>query len=430
MKKTMFLIGIVFTLTLHAQVAIEKSIYFGKNPLMEVYLGFPNDKAVYSDHSSEYIFAEVQKNGKPLSNTVYQLKGEQSSSGFNIDQLSFSIENGDVVKIKLSTLNAEKKAIGMLDSAVYKIQFTNKKPISEIELAYSIKKSQESKSPFYKNGLEVTPNPFSAFDKNNSRVFYYFEYYPVEFQDSTRYTIQLLDQSNGVVYSTRKVKATNEKMAEVGGYDVSQLPSGRYKLYVSVSSDGGKNSYEASKSVYVLTDTEVQSKKENLSQLALILRSFSAAQIDQLFDQFKYIAEPNEIQIYSRLYTVSDKAKFIERFITLKSENTSSPFDFYLNYMDKIDYANTQYQSRFMSGWKSDRGRVYIMYGKPSDIDKHLSSNETKPYEIWTYNNIEGGIFFVFGDKNDNGMYQLLHSTKRGEISNDSWLNLLNYNSR
>jgi hypothetical protein len=44
-----------------------------------------------------------------------------------------------------------------------------------------------------------------------------------------------------------------------------------------------------------------------------------------------------------------------------------------------------------------------------------------KPYEIWFYNEIEGGVQFIFGDISGFGNYELLHSTKRGEVNDPDW---------
>ena len=45
-------------------------------------------------------------------------------------------------------------------------------------------------------------------------------------------------------------------------------------------------------------------------------------------------------------------------------------------------------------GWKTDRGRVYVLYGEPSEIEKFPNQMDQKPYEIWHYNDIEGGVYF------------------------------------
>jgi hypothetical protein len=70
-------------------------------------------------------------------------------------------------------------------------------------------------------------------------------------------------------------------------------------------------------------------------------------------------------------------------------------------------------------------GRVYITYGEPDDIERHPSSQETKPWEQWNYHNLEGGVYFIFVDQDGYGAYRLVHSDKKGEISHPEWEQLL-----
>jgi hypothetical protein len=72
---------------------------------------------------------------------------------------------------------------------------------------------------------------------------------------------------------------------------------------------------------------------------------------------------------------------------------------------------------------ETDRGRCHIVYGRPSEIDRYPSQLDSKPYEIWRFDDIEGGVEFVFGDISGFGDYKLLHSTKRGELRDDAWKN-------
>jgi hypothetical protein len=61
------------------------------------------------------------------------------------------------------------------------------------------------------------------------------------------------------------------------------------------------------------------------------------------------------------------------------------------------------------------------MYGEPSQVDRFPNENDKRPYEIWGYNELEGGATFVFGDLTGFNDYSLIHSTKRGEISDTNW---------
>jgi len=74
-------------------------------------------------------------------------------------------------------------------------------------------------------------------------------------------------------------------------------------------------------------------------------------------------------------------------------------------YFRRIDYANTHFRS-FQSGWRTDRGKIYIIYGKPDEIEHHHFELETPPYQIWYYYNF--GRKFVFIDHSMTGDYTLI----------------------
>jgi len=61
------------------------------------------------------------------------------------------------------------------------------------------------------------------------------------------------------------------------------------------------------------------------------------------------------------------------------------------------------------------------MYGVPSEIERFPSDLENKPYQIWYYNEIEGGVKFYFVDKTGFGSYELVHSTARNELQDINW---------
>jgi hypothetical protein len=73
-------------------------------------------------------------------------------------------------------------------------------------------------------------------------------------------------------------------------------------------------------------------------------------------------------------------------------------------------------------GYRTDRGRVYIVYGPPDDIERHPNESDTKPYEIWTYNSIQGGVEFDFLQKVQGSDYELVNSTVRSELHDDTWM--------
>jgi len=91
-------------------------------------------------------------------------------------------------------------------------------------------------------------------------------------------------------------------------------------------------------------------------------------------------------------------------------------------YFERVRFANSYYDNMAQKdGWKTDMGRIFILYGEPDEIERHPNDTNIRPYEIWTYEKIEGGVIFVFGDKFDIDNFRLLHSTRKGELSDPSW---------
>jgi hypothetical protein len=62
-----------------------------------------------------------------------------------------------------------------------------------------------------------------------------------------------------------------------------------------------------------------------------------------------------------------------------------------------------------------------MTYGEPSEIERFPNETESKPYEIWYYHELEGGVKFVFADLSGYSDYQLVHSTMRGELQDENW---------
>ena len=93
-----------------------------------------------------------------------------------------------------------------------------------------------------------------------------------------------------------------------------------------------------------------------------------------------------------------------KRFIKFKrmtfSPNTSKN-EIMIEYYARVQTANERYTNYF-DGWKSDMGMVYIIYGDPSSIERYPFSQNSKPYEVWDYYEINRRFTFIdntgFGD--------------------------------
>ena len=137
----------------------------------------------------------------------------------------------------------------------------------------------------------------------------------------------------------------------------------------------------------------------------------------------EYIITPEERKAFKALQTDEERENFIENFWRRRDPNPDTEENEYREeYYERIAYANEHFTSG-IPGWKTDRGRTYITWGKPDSIESHPSggsydrpsyegggSTTTYPFEIWFYRHLEGvgdGIEIEFVDPTGTGEYRI-----------------------
>ncbi len=136
-----------------------------------------------------------------------------------------------------------------------------------------------------------------------------------------------------------------------------------------------------------------------------------------------FIISSDERAVFKALTTPEEKERFIEQFWFRRDPDPrTSENEFKEEHYRRIAYANERFTSGY-PGWKTDRGRVYILHGPPYEIESHSSggayqrpinegggTTSTYPFEIWRYRSIEGvgeDISLEFVDKSMSGEYRL-----------------------
>jgi GWxTD domain-containing protein len=142
-----------------------------------------------------------------------------------------------------------------------------------------------------------------------------------------------------------------------------------------------------------------------------------------LDEDVAYIITDEEKAAFKALKTDEEREQFIEQF-WLRRDPTPETIEneFKEDHYSRIAYANERFQSG-KPGWKTDRGRIYILYGKPTEIESHPAggqyerpfeegggSTSTYPFETWRYRYIEGignEVILEFVDPTMSGEYHL-----------------------
>src|SRR5208282_2436691 len=122
-----------------------------------------------------------------------------------------------------------------------------------------------------------------------------------------------------------------------------------------------------------------------------------------LNEDVPYIISPEERTAFLQLATNEEREQFIEQFWLRRSSNPDMPDnDFKEEHYRRIAYANEHFASG-IPGWKTDRGRIYIIWGAPDEIDAHPTGGTydrpasqgggettTYPWESWRYRHLDG----------------------------------------
>lgn len=129
--------------------------------------------------------------------------------------------------------------------------------------------------------------------------------------------------------------------------------------------------------------------------------------IDLAIDQLQYIATDSEMKKMRKGKTAADKQKRFMEFWKSKDPSPATTRNEVMNeYYRRIDYANKNYSTQYTTGWKTDMGMVFIIFGLPNNVERHPYEMDRKPYEVWDY--YELNRQFVFVDDSGFGDYRLV----------------------
>jgi GWxTD domain-containing protein len=163
--------------------------------------------------------------------------------------------------------------------------------------------------------------------------------------------------------------------------------------------------------------------KETKRKMKRTLKELDSAYRQWLSEDVTYIISPDERNAFLQLDTNEEREQFIEQFWLRRSSNPDLPEnDFKEEHYRRIAYANEHFASG-IPGWKTDRGRMYIMWGPADEVESHPTggtydrpmeegggSTTTYPFETWRWRYLEGigeNIILEFVDPSGSGEYHL-----------------------
>lgn len=326
-----------------------------------------------------------------LADTLYRLFTLPSFSEAARQQMSFLIQFGLHVlegkyKYKINILSADK--IGMIeeqlsiDRADYRM--------SDLLCAKEI--VVDTVGDYLKKGnLKIVPLPSRKFSERYSTLFLYYELYDIE-PDSGNLKIsyEIADSSGKTIRNiSQQVTKTYASQAVNVGLSIVNLKPGGYKLGVSV--------YDPSCDSVVYKDLSFEITKQVSDAVSYESLPY--------YEDIEYFLTPDAYKKYSDL-PAGGKEIFLKKFWSQYN---------YQEISERFAYADEHLGEGHKIGSKTDRGRIYVKYG-PYDqlITSVIERQESRPYEIWEY---ENGLRFAFVDIRQTNEFTLVWTNSTIEKS-------------
>jgi GWxTD domain-containing protein len=145
------------------------------------------------------------------------------------------------------------------------------------------------------------------------------------------------------------------------------------------------------------------SDREKIEQRKALKQELKGEYKKWVDEDVRWIITDQELQSFKSMTNDEERDQFIEQFWLRRNPNPDSPENEYREeHYARIAYANEHFAAG-KPGWRTDRGHIYIAYGKPDNIDSHPSggsydrpmeegggNTSTYPFEIWHYRYLDG----------------------------------------
>lgn len=307
--------------------------------------------------------------------------------------------------------------------------------LSDIQLFAKVQTSKDSSSPMAKRGFSYEPLSYQiALPTLNVLPIYVETYHTQILTDPFYYIIMelyLMDSLNQETLIEKWIKRREKTVSDyiLQQKDISHIPSGRYVLKISVADKNQKK--------YCSSGTEFFRMNPFWDRL---LRVKYANEEDDRY--FQGLSDDSIHVAIKSLYTLisSSEQSFVDQLINEKRLEGKRMYVYHFwrdqagdsarhafkVHMELVNQANRMFYSGFGYGFESDRGRIFLRYGKPLEIFKEDIDSGAYPYEIWKYDKIkktgQNNVKFLFYNPDLGGQnYRLLHSNAYGEIRNPKW---------
>lgn len=270
---------------------------------------------------------------------------------------------------------------------------------------------------FHHRGYFIQPNLSSLYEFPQDTLIFFFELF-VQQKDTGNLII------NEVVIRSRDQKPVLRKPPKIIKREKRNqfflldfipligLPSDTYELFVEV--------IEPTLNQKLLSKSPFSYKRFTLNLDELIPDTLL-----DIISFINYFATPQEINEFKGLQTKDSRKMYLYRFWRKFDINPQTEEnEFVKEFIERVIEADKKFRHGKNLGRYTERGRIYIKYGPPDEIEKHVQTATNRDYEIWYYYR-RGELRFIFMDLEMNGNFRLIFSSIPDEPTRPDWKGLI-----
>ncbi|MEO0093407.1 MAG: GWxTD domain-containing protein [candidate division WOR-3 bacterium] len=297
--------------------------------------------------------------------------------------------------------------IGFYSDTLTIIDYSDSLALSDIELAAQITTDTISQGKFNKGGLTVVPNPTGQFGLAYDQINVYLEVYNME-PDTLPFeiTYAILDSNRMPlkIFPAEKRKKDGPSVSLTFAIPTKGLNPGPYFLFIRLRDLTTQKEVNRSKRFSIAYPTG--QKATNWLPMNATTRRY--------YEMIQFLATEKERRQFKKLSGLA-KEKFLQQFWARHN---------FSEFLSRIQYVDFHFALGQKPGHETDRGRIYIKYGPPDEIEDLPMTEYSNPQQKWRYH--KTGLVFIFIDLYGNGNFLLIYSNSPNETNHPDWKKYVN----
>lgn len=278
----------------------------------------------------------------------------------------------------------------------------------------------------YNGALFVQTSGAPTLTPTQTQLTYYLELYPGR-AESLSVKARVLDAQGAQVIAAQPQQVAVGASGGItyGVLDLAGLPAGPYRLEVTATGDSAM----VRTGSFTMAGLETSKELANVSDVATedVFSDKTEAGLDSLYAPLVYVMNAHEAGEYSGL-TVDGKRRWLRDFWARRSPAGGAGRNALMDqYYARVNEADSRFKeggAAGAAGWRTDRGKIFILYGQPDERLDRRNNGTTNPYEVWKYTQ-NRSLKYVFMDLTRFGNYTLIYTNDIKEQSRPNWQDLL-----